>query len=315
MKRKGFTLVELLVVIGIIALLMSILMPTLTKVRQLANRIVCGANLSGIGKAMMIYANENDGDLPRAGGRRSQWDTDGKLQSWYKEDPAAAFGGTSGAPATITSCLYLLVKYAEVQSGQFICKGDNGVKKFLFTDFTGLPSTIEYTDPWDFGGHPTQGMPHEFCSYAYQIPLNGPAAQAGYPLTSASNSASPVCADRNPCFDEKNAWARRDKSDADLTDATCTEAGGYVDRERKENSACHNFEGQNVLFLDTHVSWEKYPNVGIENDNIYKYWPNATPTDCEIQLDTANTEYTVGTSCWGPESDRDAWLVNEDNNP
>ena len=152
MKRKGFTLVELLVVIGIIALLMSILMPTLTKVRALANRIVCAANLSGIGKAMMIYANENDGDLPRAGGRRSRCDTDGKIETWYEKDPVVAFGGTVNRPATITSCLYLLVKYAEVQPQQFICKGDNGVKKFLFSDFTNPPSTIEYTDPWDFGG-------------------------------------------------------------------------------------------------------------------------------------------------------------------
>ena len=66
MKRKGFTLVELLVVIAIIALLMGILMPALSKVRQIANRLVCGTNLSGIGKAMMVYANEYDDEFPRA---------------------------------------------------------------------------------------------------------------------------------------------------------------------------------------------------------------------------------------------------------
>jgi len=57
MERKGFTLVELLVVIAIIALLMGILMPALARVRQVAFRMVCGTNLSGIGKAMLIYAN------------------------------------------------------------------------------------------------------------------------------------------------------------------------------------------------------------------------------------------------------------------
>ena len=72
MKRKGFTLIELLVVISIIALLMSILMPALARVRELASRVVCGTNLSGIGKAMGIYANNNEsGRFPRAGGRNS----------------------------------------------------------------------------------------------------------------------------------------------------------------------------------------------------------------------------------------------------
>ena len=73
MKRKGFTLVELLVVIAIIALLMGILMPALARVRQLAFRMTCGTNLSGIGKAMLIYANDYEDELPRAGGRNSTW--------------------------------------------------------------------------------------------------------------------------------------------------------------------------------------------------------------------------------------------------
>ena len=68
MKRKGFTLVELLVVIAIIALLMGILMPALARVRQIAFRMVCGTNLSGIGKAMLIYANDYEDELPRAYG-------------------------------------------------------------------------------------------------------------------------------------------------------------------------------------------------------------------------------------------------------
>ncbi|MBN2144179.1 MAG: type II secretion system protein [Candidatus Aureabacteria bacterium] len=65
-NQKGFTLVELLVVIGIIMLLAAILTPALLRARESANRSSCLANIRSIGQAMHIYANENGDKFPVA---------------------------------------------------------------------------------------------------------------------------------------------------------------------------------------------------------------------------------------------------------
>jgi prepilin-type N-terminal cleavage/methylation domain-containing protein len=248
MKRRGFTLVELLVVIAIIALLMGILMPALSRVRQLAFRLVCGTNLSGIGKAMLIYANDYDDELPRAGDRNAEWGT----TVWDADSRYTAYSitGTS-SEASVSSCLYLLVKYAEVTPKSFVCKSDTGTTEWELSEQPAARPGMELIDAWDFGSEPK-----EHCSYTYHYPFGM------YALTTSSEPGLAVSADRNP-------WIQSPAGEPDYTRWTKFDPSGGTEAVRYGNAITHQEDGQNVMYLDTHVEFTKTSACSLEEDNIY----------------------------------------------
>ena len=89
-SNRGFTLVELLVVIGIIALLISILLPALSRARKQANMVKCMAQTKQIMMAVIFYNNEYKGWLPSPGwlsNDQNMFPAGKRMSNWlYNED-------------------------------------------------------------------------------------------------------------------------------------------------------------------------------------------------------------------------------------
>jgi prepilin-type N-terminal cleavage/methylation domain-containing protein len=288
MKRKGFTLVELLVVIAIIALLMGILMPALSRVRQLAFRLTCGTNLAGVGKAMLIYANDYDNELPRSGGKNAEW---GPLPNWAAPDRYSAYGatGTAVGKGTITSCFYLLVKYAEVTPKSFVCKGDTGTNEWQLSDETNVLTGFEMIDAWDFGLTPVDN-----CSYSYHLPFGQ------YALTTSSEPGLAVASERNPWI---TSPAGAPGVFADFRPDVAP-YNGTTETALKGNAISHQGDGQNVLFLDSHVEFAKRAFCSLEDDNIFTKSANTIKGDAKGTMPVYSTSYA-------PMNRKDSLLVHD----
>jgi prepilin-type N-terminal cleavage/methylation domain-containing protein len=289
MRRKGFTLIELLVVIAIIALLMSILMPALARVRELAQRVVCGTNLSGIVKAMLVYANDDEsGRMPRAGYRDGLWADATPSPGAAAKD--VAFNAT-GPPfaegeASITASLYLLIKFDYTSPKQFNCPSDPAVD----TDVIGNPTVI-----WDFSS-----PPGAFCSYAYHMPYSFTSGTTlrSFALTAASEPGMAVVADRNPhpLYDPTGD-----------TISVVFNAAGEEPEKKIWNSELHQKEGQNVTYIDAHTEWQKYSFCGLNDDNIYTVADGASMTD---PIREGTEPKVTDTSYGGPFNKVDSVLVS-----
>ncbi len=308
--RRGFTLIELLVVISIIALLIAILLPSLAKAKELANRVVCAANVRSIIQVMFIYAQSNNSVFPCTPGPTgtsysnrpqapSGWaagqSAGAIVADWYGNNTGAApAGGGAGATGIQTqdegdplACLWIMVLQNYITPKSFICPSDP-IATTPSLQFSQTAATTGGTAAQPNFGVMTDGQAPNATgqgesysiNYPWQsqalTPSGGPANAGGW-WTDNINSNQPVVSDMAPQDTDNPSISGTGR---DTQEPLSNTYGPYV-----YNSGNHDGAGQNVGFGDDHVSWESNPYVGADQDNIFTYFSSAA---------------TAGTSQAGP---------------
>jgi len=277
-RRRGFSLAELLVVLGILGILIAILLPYVEKVRETNRRAVCMANLASIMTGLRSYASANNHFYPSTTFDRSH----GGYTAYTGAGSPDPFANDTQVKANdVTASLWLLVREGYVPAKTFDC-----------------PSAGDDADPMRGNGisvgsdkrsNFTSGR---YLSYSYASPFST-AYKSGFNDTQLSDFA--LLADKNPGVIGGPAF---DAPPLDLAAA---------------NSRNHRRAGQNVLYADGHVQFQMTPYCGTgvadRRDNIYTARaPIPLPSN---QIPPIESTGFLGHDV-SPAADKDSYLVPTD---
>lgn len=238
--RGGFTILELLVVIGIIMVLMGILLPALEHVRHQAYIDKCASNLRQIGQGMAMYSSENRGAYPR-----TRYVPDAPLQKGTGATSADPFGPTGPGPNDETAPAFLLLVSEHLPPELFICPY-NDENDFAPDKLAG-PGRSNFTDYVKNLGY----------SFANPYPSSA-AVQAGYQFKNVHGPNFALASDLNP--------GTKPAMGSDVTSVTPSSASSAIYRALSRN---HERDGMNVLYADGRVEWQTTPFCGPNGDNVF----------------------------------------------
>ena len=277
---RAFSVIELLVVIGIIVILISIFAPYVSKVRESDHRARCAEGLRQVMMALRAYAAQNHGEFPRVTYDPAH-NPDGYVAYSGAAAPDPFARDTAVRPNDVTASLWLLVRAGLARPQQFVC-----------------PSTSDWADSdGDWRHRSNFAGPHNL-SYSYACPFS---SALGYKLNDYLAADFALVADKNPGISPDGSNVTLPAWDAPPAQLA------------KANSTNHLRAGENVLYTDGHVAFQPTPYCGVghdgQRDNIYTAL-SRTPVP-KGQAPAVWENGVVGRDV-GPAWDRDSYLVPTD---
>jgi len=256
-------LVVVLVTLGIILLIVNNVFPTYRRYDR------CAVNLKGIGTAFMLYMNDYEGQMPVTWSRDAPVHTFGRsLYNKPNETKITRWANPNFSDwdnqGSVGANLYLLVRFEDMVPKMFLCPSSRHYYEMDLYDAidvcdeNGWPQPKNYSDLNDF-----QSMRN--LSYS----MNDPWA---VPLNDHSPANLVVMADKSNAYDTDTGRRNRRAKTSPHRNRDDSWDDNDGKNRRHGNSANHDTQYQNVLFMDGSVKKCDQPTVGIAQDNIYTYW-------------------------------------------